>query len=75
LSRRARGIIMQNLTFALGVIVLFSFGAVIGLVPLPVGVVAHEGGTILVVTNGLRLLRFARPAEAKLQPAMAVAGD
>lgn len=75
LSRRARRIIMQNLTFALGVIVLFSFGAVIGLVPLPVGVIAHEGGTILVVTNGLRLLRFARPAEAKLTHATALAGS
>jgi len=75
LSRRARRIIMQNLTFALGVIVLFSFGAVIGLVPLPVGVIAHEGGTILVVSNGLRLLRFARPAEAKLQPAPVLAGS
>jgi Cd2+/Zn2+-exporting ATPase len=73
LSRRARRIIMQNLTFALGVIVLFSLGAVLGLVPLPVGVVAHEGGTILVVTNGLRLLRFARPAEAMLQPVTAPA--
>jgi Cd2+/Zn2+-exporting ATPase len=62
LSRRARRIIWQNMGFALSVIVLFSLGAVIGLVPLPVGVVAHEGGTILVVSNGLRLLGFARPA-------------
>ncbi len=75
LSRRARRIIMQNLTFALGVILFFSLGAVIGLVPLPVGVIAHEGGTILVVTNGLRLLRFARPAEVKLTPATALAGS
>jgi Cd2+/Zn2+-exporting ATPase len=76
LSRRARRIIMQNLTFALSVIVLFSFGAVIGLVPLPVGVVAHEGGTILVVCNGLRLLRFAKPAFGQTQaPSMAFAGD
>jgi Cd2+/Zn2+-exporting ATPase len=75
LSRRARRIIMQNLTFALGVIVLFSFGAVIGLVPLPVGVIAHEGGTILVVTNGLRLLRFAQPAESKVQPQAVLAGS
>ncbi len=74
LSRRARRIIMQNMIFALSVIVFFSFGAVIGLVPLPIGVVAHEGGTILVVTNGLRLLRFSKPAFAKAisSPALAV---
>ena len=76
LSRRARRIIMQNLTFALSVIILFSLGAVIGLVPLPVGVIAHEGGTILVVSNGLRLLRFAKPAfDQAPAPAMAFAAD
>lgn len=75
LSRRARRIIMQNMTFALGVIVFFSIGAVVGLVPLPVGVIAHEGGTILVVSNGLRLLRFAKPAFVKLVPAPALAAD
>ncbi len=32
------------------------------LTKLPVDVIAHEGGTILVVTNGLRLLRFVKPA-------------
>lgn len=64
LSRTARRIIWQNMAFALGVIALFSLGAVLGIVPLPLGVVAHEGGTILVVSNGLRLLRFARPALA-----------
>ncbi|HEX3723620.1 MAG TPA: cation-translocating P-type ATPase [Nitrolancea sp.] len=76
LSRRARRIITQNMTFALSVIVFFSLGAVIGIVPLPVGVIAHEGGTILVVCNGLRLLRFAKPAFGPAPtPSVAFAGD
>ncbi len=60
LSRRTRRAIRQNLAFALTVIavlVLAAFGAI---VPLPIGVVGHEGSTIVVVTNGLRLL-FGRP--------------
>ncbi len=75
LSRRARRIITQNMVFALSVIIFFSMGAVIGLVPLPVGVVAHEGGTILVVTNGLRLLRFAKPSVGKLTSSPVLATD
>ena len=75
LSRRTRRTITQNMTFALGVIMLFSLGAVAGLVPLPIGVVAHEGGTILVVTNGLRLLGFARPTPARAAALTPAAGD
>ena len=57
LSRRTRRIIVQNLSFALGVIaVLVTATLTIG-IPLPLGVVGHEGSTILVVLNGLRLLR------------------
>lgn len=72
LSRKARRIIRQNLTFALGVIVVLVIGTLMGEVPLPVGVVGHEGSTIIVVTNGLRLLRFARPAlDLETAPAQA----
>ncbi len=56
LSRRTRRIIRQNLTFALGVIAVLVGFALAGEVPLPVGVVGHEGSTIVVVANGLRLL-------------------
>lgn len=55
-SRRARRVVMQNLTFALGVIVVMVTATLIGNVPLPVGVVMHEGSTVLVCLNGLRLL-------------------
>ena len=57
LSRRTRRIILQNLGFSLAVIItLVTLVLTIG-VPLPVGVIGHEGSTIIVVLNGLRLLR------------------
>ncbi len=56
LSRQTRRIIRQNLTFALGIIVVLVSFALAGAVPLPIGVVGHEGSTIIVVLNGLRLL-------------------
>lgn len=56
LAQRARAIIRQNLVFALGVMAAMVVWTLVGDVPLPLGVVAHEGGTILVVFNGLRLL-------------------
>ena len=57
LSRRSRRIIKQNLIFAGLVIATLISSAVLGIVPLPIGVVGHEGSTLLVVLNGLRLLR------------------
>ncbi len=56
LSRRSRGIIRQNLTFATIVMLIAASLALVGILPLSLGVVAHEGGTLLVVANGLRLL-------------------
>ncbi len=57
LARRMRRVIRQNLAFAGGVIVVLVAGTLADLVPLPLGVVGHEGSTILVTLNGLRLLR------------------
>ena len=56
LARRAARTIRFNLAFALGVIVVVGTLSLFGFVPLPVGVIAHEGGTIFVVAMGLRLL-------------------
>ena len=56
LSRRARAIIRQNLTISLGVVVVMVIATVLGFVPLAVGVAAHEGSTVLVCLNSLRLL-------------------
>jgi Cd2+/Zn2+-exporting ATPase len=60
LARRARRIVIQNLAFASGVIVVLVTLALLGLVSLPAGVVGHEGSTIAVVFNGMRLLRGRR---------------
>lgn len=63
LSRRAGQVVRQNVIFSVGVIVLLVLLTIIvplwqpGFqLPLPLGVVGHEGSTLLVVLNGLRLL-------------------
>ncbi len=56
LARRTRAIIRQNLAFAMGAMVLLVVGALFYELPLPIAVIGHEGGTLLVVLNGLRLL-------------------
>lgn len=50
-------IVKQNLILALGVIALATTPALLGLVPLWLAVILHEGGTVLVGLNSLRLLR------------------
>ena len=55
-SRRARRVVLQNLTFALAVILVMVVATLSVRVPMPLGVVAHEGSTVLVCLNGLRLL-------------------
>jgi len=56
LARRARRIIRQNLVFAFAVMATLMVLAIAGNIALPLGVVGHEGSTLLVVANGLRLL-------------------
>jgi Cd2+/Zn2+-exporting ATPase len=56
LSVRARRVIFQNLLISLGVIAVLVGFALAGRVPLPVGVMGHEGSTLVVVLNSLRLL-------------------
>lgn len=58
LSRASRAVIKQNLCISLGVIAILIGTSVTGLLPLGPTVVAHEGSTLLVVLNALRLLRF-----------------
>ncbi|HAQ58929.1 MAG TPA: heavy metal translocating P-type ATPase [Opitutae bacterium] len=60
LSHRARSIIRQNLAISLGTVVLMVAAAICGWIPLSVGVFAHEGSTVVVCLNSLRLL-FAKP--------------
>lgn len=56
LSRRAKAIIGQNITIALGTVVVMALLALLKGIPLSLGVVAHEGSTVVVVLNSLRLL-------------------
>jgi Zn2+/Cd2+-exporting ATPase len=56
LSRRAKSIIRQNLTISLGVVVIMVIATALGTVPLAIGVAAHEGSTLVVCINSLRLL-------------------
>jgi len=56
LSQRARRIIRQNLVISLGTVVVLVTFAMLGKIPLTLGVVGHEGSTVVVVMNSLRLL-------------------
>ncbi len=65
LSRRTQQIIRQNLTIAFGVMVTLFVATFLVRVPLPLAVLGHEGSTVVVILNGLRLLRFPRALEAQ----------
>ena len=56
LARRTATIIRQNLVFAMGAMAVLVTGGLFFELPLPLAVIGHEGGTVLVVLNGLRLL-------------------
>ncbi len=56
-SKQTQNIVKQNITLALAVILLATTPALLGLVPLWLAVILHEGGTVLVGLNSLRLLR------------------
>jgi Cd2+/Zn2+-exporting ATPase len=58
LGRAARRVIIQNLTIALGVIATLVIASVTGLVGIGLAVIFHEGSTIVVVLNSLRLLGY-----------------
>lgn len=57
LSRRARALVVQNLVIASVFITGLVVWDLVGHLPLPLGVLGHEGSTVVVGLNGLRLLR------------------
>jgi len=59
LSRRARRVVTANLVSAAAVITGLVIWDLFGTLPLPLGVAGHEGSTVIVGLNGLRLLRAA----------------
>ena len=56
-AKKTQTIVHQNLSLALGVICFATIPALFGLIPLWAAVLLHEGGTVLVGLNSLRLLR------------------
>jgi len=60
LSQRARSIIRQNIVISLGLILFLIVSALAEKIDLTVGVIGHEGSTVAVILNGLRLLRSSR---------------
>jgi Cd2+/Zn2+-exporting ATPase len=68
LSHRARRIIRQNLVISLGTVITLVCFAFAGAIPLTIGVVGHEGSTVLVVMNSLRLLFGRDETQAASEP-------
>jgi len=65
LSQSARRVIRQNLVLSLGTVIVLVTFALLGRIPLTLGVVGHEGSTVIVVMNSLRLL-FSSSAKIKV---------
>ncbi|MEH2168100.1 MAG: heavy metal translocating P-type ATPase [Nostoc sp.] len=57
LGRRSQLIVKQNIVVALSFIMLLLVGNFLGNINLPIGVIGHEGSTVLVTLSGLRLLK------------------
>lgn len=57
LGRRTNRIIKANMTIAIGMMILLALLSFLVKLPLPLAVLGHEGSTVLVILNGLRLLR------------------
>lgn len=60
ISVQTRRVIRQNLAISLGSVVIMALASLTGRVPLSLGVLTHEGSTVLVCLNALRLL-FTKP--------------
>jgi Cd2+/Zn2+-exporting ATPase len=58
LSRKAKGIIKQNLWVSLGIVAILIPSTILGLANIGVAVLIHEGSTLVVVFNALRLLAY-----------------
>ena len=65
LSRRVRLVMLANLIFALGVIAVLAASAVMGWISLGLGVLGHEGSTLVVVASSLQLLVYPGPRKGR----------
>ena len=57
LSKQMNRIVKQNLAFSISIIILLVLSNFYQVIDLPLGVIGHEGSTILVILNSLRLLK------------------
>lgn len=64
LSLKLKRIIKQNIVFSVGVIILLILSNFLQFLNLPFGVIGHEGSTILVILNGLRMLQPLAPLKS-----------
>jgi Cd2+/Zn2+-exporting ATPase len=71
ISRAARAIVRQNVTISMGMVFVLIPLAVAGAVPVWVAVLMHEGSTVAVVLNSLRLLGYRTPAPGAGMPGAA----
>lgn len=55
-SKRLNKIVVQNIVFSMAIVVLLVVLNFIGKMDIALGVIAHEGSTLIVIINGLRLL-------------------
>jgi Zn2+/Cd2+-exporting ATPase len=67
LSRQARSVIRQNLTVSMGVIAALILATTTGVFGIGLAIVAHEGSTLVVIANALRLLTYDGPDPSPLQ--------
>lgn len=56
-AKKLRRVVWQNIIFAMAVVVLLMIINIFGLIQMTWAVFVHEGSTVLVLLNGLRLLR------------------
>lgn len=57
LSKRMSRVVKQNIIFSLSIIAVLILSNFLQIIDMPLGVIGHEGSTILVILNGLRLLK------------------
>ena len=73
MARHARRVVFQNLAFSMAVILILLVSALVFQLQLPLGVVGHEGSTVIVCLNGLRLLAYRNSYSAVVAAPLAVA--
>lgn len=61
LARKSQQIVRQNLILAFGVMGTLLLLTFVTALPLPIAVLGHEGSTVVVILNGLRMLAFPKP--------------